>query len=486
MADRVRPVPEGRLMTHDLVLRNALVVAPGGVFQGGVAVDGEQITTLGASSALGSARREIDLEGKILLPGLFDPHIHFGVGDQIGEDSMIEDFLHDTKDCLLGGVTTIATTTLFGRRALPKLFHQSLRCGEAHSWCDFKVTCIVATPDQARQIPLVANEGGVSFKFLAGYIGEQAESIGMDPQGITPALFHEACEQLRRAGSPTFAAIHAEDPYVRGILVDRLRESGRADKLVAWAESSPEWSESAQIYSYGLIADDLGVPFYPVHVSSQHTVETIKRLQADGMNIVGETLTCFLATTAPELDAAQLGAKAKIQPPIRFARDKERLWRGIGDETISVVGTDSLCYSASFKEEPDFWDCRVGVNLQVADTLPLLFDEGINRGRIDLPTLARVASENAFKLYGLFPQKGAISIGSDADLVVVDPEREVTLGVDRMRSRADYSLWEGRRVRGAPVMTFLRGELVMQDGEIVAEQPSGRFVPQVSQPNRPS
>src|SRR2546423_7342247 len=290
-------------MAHDMVLKNALVVAPSGVFHGGVAIDGAEIVALGASSTLGAARREIDLDGKLLLPGLYDPHVHVGVCDRIGEESMVEHFLHSTKDCLVGGVTTIATTSLLGRTPLPELFAQALRCGRDHSWCDFKVTSVVGTAEQAHQIPVVAQPGGVSFKFFTGYIGEQAAGFGMDPQGITPALFHEACEQLRRCGAPTFPKIHAEDPYVRGILIDRLRRSGRADKLVAWAESSPEWAESVQIYTYGQVANELGVPLYPVHISAAHTVETVKRLKADGMNVVGETIACFLSATAPEMDA---------------------------------------------------------------------------------------------------------------------------------------------------------------------------------------
>ena len=197
---------------------------------------------------------------------------------------------------------------------------------------------------------------------------------------------------------------------MRGILIDRLRQTGRADELTAWAESSPEWAESVQVYTYGLIASQLGVPLYPVHISAAHTVETVKQLRSQGLNIIGETVACFLNTTAPEMDAKGMGAKAKIQPPIRFNKDKERLWRGIQEGTLSVVGTDSLTYSGSFKTDGDFWDCRVGINLQVADTLPLLFDEGVNTGRIDLVTLAKVLSENAAKLYGVYPKKGALTL----------------------------------------------------------------------------
>ncbi len=469
-------------MAHDVILKNALVVTPGGVIHGGVAIAGEEIVAVAATSQLGAARREIDCDGKIILPGCFDPHVHFGVGDRFGDETMVEDFLHDTKDCLIGGVTTIATTTLFGAEPLAELFQRALRCAADHSWCDYKITTVVSTAEQVREIPTIAAAGGVSHKFFTGYAGEQAKAFGMNPEGITTDLFHAACETLARCGPPTFPAIHAEDPYVRGVLVDRLRRMGRVDKLVAWAESSPEWAESLQVYTYGLIAHALGVPLYPVHIHAAHTVDTLKRLHAEGLNLIGETVSCFLLTTAHEMDAKGMGARAKIQPPIRFERDRERLWQGLREGTISIVGTDSTPYTAQYKESVDFWDCRVGVNLQMADTLPLLFDEGVNKGRIDLVTLAKVLAENAAKTYGIYPEKGAVAVGSDADLVVLDPEKEVNLGLGRMRSRADYSLWEGRRVRGIPVMTFLRGELVMQDGEVVGTRPRGQFVGQVIKP----
>ncbi len=195
-------------------------------------------------------------------------------------------------------------------------------------------------------------------------------------------------------------------------------------------------------------------------------------LKAQGLPIVAETIAYFLSTTAPEMDAKGAAAKGKIQPPIRFDKDRERLWRGIREGTLSVVDTDSLTYSAGFKESGDFCDCRVGVNMQVADTLALLFHEAINRRGIDLVTLARVLSENAALMYGIYPRKGAIAVGSDADLVLLDQDKELTLGRHRYRGRCDYSLWDGRTVKGAPVMTFLRGKLVMENGEVIGDKGS--------------
>src|SRR5260370_39339068 len=168
------------------------------------------------------------------------------------------------------------------------------------------------------------------------------------------------------------------------------------------------------------------------------------------------------------------GGKGKMQPPIRVQTARERLGGGIKDGPLSVIGTDRLTYSASFKERGDFWDCRVGVNNQVADTLALIFDEAVNRRGIDLVTIARALSENAARMYGIYPKKGVIAVGSDADLVVVDPEAEVTLGRHRYRGRTDYSLWEGRKLTGTPVMTFLRGQLAMENGQMVGKKGFGQ------------
>jgi hypothetical protein len=187
-------------MSHDIILKNGLVVTPTGVIQGGVAIAGERIVAVGADATLGQAKRDIDVGGKIIFPGLFDPHVHFGVADKVGDDAMTEDFLHDTKDCLIGGVTTIATTTLIGRDPLLDLFERALRCGTGHSWCDFKITCVVNTLDQVQAIPATAKKGGVSYKFFTGYAGPQAEDFGMNREGITPAFSIRPASNFPAAG----------------------------------------------------------------------------------------------------------------------------------------------------------------------------------------------------------------------------------------------------------------------------------------------
>lgn len=463
-------------MTHDLVFRNALVVTSTGLIRGSVAVDGHVITHVGADASVAPGRREVDLAGKILFPGVVDPHTHFGIGDTQDEDTQTTDFAVNSRDALVGGVTTIATTTLIGGASLNDLFDQTRTIGNEKSYCDFVVDSVFTQPSHIEEIPGLVARGGTGFKFFTGYIGEQAEGFGMNPDGIPPALFFEACEGIKKGRGAGFAKIHAEEPTVRGLLIDRLRKEEAPGKLMSWAETTPEWAESAQIYVYGNIASQLGVSFYPVHISTDRTLDTIRWMRSQGIGMTVETLALFLNATASEMDAKGMGAKAKIQPPLRHQADQDALWRGITDGTIKTIGTDTATFSSKYKTGADFWDCRVGVNVQLADTIALMMTNGVHEGRIDLVQLAKLLSENAAKQYGLYPRKGTIAPGSDADLVVIDPEKETVLGVERLKGNSDYSVWEGRPAKGIPVMTVLRGEVVMEDGEVVATRPSGKFV----------
>ncbi|MCQ9165473.1 dihydroorotase family protein [Arthrobacter sp. STN4] len=463
-------------MAHDLIFKNGVVVTPSGLVQGGVSIDGESITHVGSDDELGQGFREVNLDGRILFPGVMDPHTHFGCGDRWDEDTLVTDFTINSKDALIGGVTTVATTTLVGSDSLTGLYNQTKRAGTGRSYCDFVIDSVVTDRAGIDEIPSLIAQGASGFKFFTGYIGEQAEAFGMNPNGFPPALFFEACEAIRKGGRAGFAKIHAEEPTVRGLLVDRMRRSDAPATLMSWADTTPEWAESAQVYTYGMIASQLSVPFYPVHISTARTLDTIRWMRSQGTKMTIETLTLFLNATAQEMDARKLGGMAKIQPPLRHQADQDGLWDAVVDGTIQTIGTDTCTYSATYKTGADFWGCRVGVNIQFADTIALMMTNGVATGRIDLRTMARLLSENPAKRYGIYPQKGAITVGADADLVVIDPEREMTLGVDRLRGKSDYSVWEGTPAQGVPVLTTLRGNIVMEDGEITADEPKGMFL----------
>lgn len=464
-------------MPHDVLLRNALVVTPDAEQVADVALDGEHIAAIGPAGTLGTGRLEHDLSRKVLLPGMFDPHSHLGSGDDRDSAGLDRSFGLDTRDALIGGVTTIATTHVLGREPLPELIDRAVQAGTGRSCVDFKISSVLTTYEHLTQIPQAVERGSTSFKMYCGYCFEQAEKMGMNPAGMPPDMFWLAAEQIKALDTDAHLMIHAEEPHVRRMLAERYEREGQ-EGLVSWAEHSREWSESVQVYQYGVIAKELDVPMYVVHTSRGHTVDLIQRLQGEGYPIISETLVSYLATNAHELESRGLRYMGKIQPPIRYAEDTERLWKGIADGVVTIIGTDTIPYTSKYKSSQPFWKARPGLNIQWIDSLPLLYTHGVQEGRISLSTLARITSENPARRWGLFPKKGAIAVGSDADLVVVDPNKSLELGLARMRGGSDYSIWEGRTATAAPVMTWLRGRLVALDGEVIAE-PSGRHIPSI-------
>lgn len=461
---------------NDTIIKNGLVVTPTKIIEGGIAITGEKIVAVGENSTLGKGKQVIDVEGKIIFPGIFDPHIHLGNGDSVGYDAMREDFYLETKEMAVAGVTLFATTTLYGSGSIIEAFDKTLERGRENSFVDYKVTCCVSTEEQISEMREVAKRGCVDFKFFTGYRGEQAVALGMSEEGITLKDWFLACEELSRIGPPVFPKIHAEDPWIREILLTRIKQQERQDYLVAWAEHSPGYGENLQIYNLALIAHQFKIPLYIVHVSAKPSINLIQYLCSQKIKIIAETTPAFLCAHARELEAKKLGGRAKVQPPIRFQEDNMALWDAVEAGVITVIGTDTLPYTTKYKDSVGFWDVRVGLNSQVPSTIPLMFTEGFNRGRIDLNTMAKILSENAAKFYGIYPQKGAIQVGTDADVVIIDQNKESVLGAHLLRGKTDYSIWEGKPVKGMPVMTFLRGKMIARDGELLVDKPFGSHI----------
>ena len=453
---------------HELIIKNGLVVTPNKTFHGGIAINGGKITLVDRDDQLGRAQQQIDVGGKVIFPGMFDPHCHLGSGDERTWEYMRDSFAKDTQDCLIGGVTTIATTTVLKPDPLPENYRNTVKAGEGQSHVDFKITSVVTRDHHVSDIPEVMSMGCTSFKFYTGYCGCLAEKMGMNPEGIPPSTFYQACEFATKSGGRRpIMMIHAEEPTVRFMLADRFKQQGK-DSLLDWAAHSPEWSESVQVFQYGVVAKDFDIPLYVVHISKAHTIDFIQHLASQGYPIIGETLVGFLSTTAHDLVDRHVGIYGKIQPPIRYESDQERLWKSIEEGIVTAVGTDSIPYTSKYKDGRPFWDTRPGLNIQTLDSLPLLMTEGIHKGRIDYQTLASVTSEGPARHFGMYPQKGAIQTGSDADIVIIDPDKEFELGVERSKGNNNYSIWQGKRVKGMPIMTFLRGQLVAQEDEIVS------------------
>jgi dihydroorotase-like cyclic amidohydrolase len=461
----------------DLTLKNGIVVTPQGLVRGGLAVTDGVITMVGADAELPSATTEVDVAGKYLLPGLIDPHVHLGIGDDAGPAKLQRDFASESRDAALGGVTTMITTTLLGSEPRGEVAELALKAGNEHSVVDYRLTAVVTTREHLKEAPDLVKAGIRSFKFFLGYKGAQAESFGMSPAGISWDFFYEACEALGEAGARAFPTIHAEDPYVRDLLTERLRGTGKNLLLQTWLEASPNILEPMQIYPAAMVAHEVGVPVYVVHTSAWQSVDLIRDLKDKGWQVYGETLAAFLYWTAAEADAKERGATAKIQPPIRTSRDRDALWSGVLDGTLTSIGTDCQMYPHESRTG-DFWDARVGLGPGMATMLPAVYTAGVVSGRCTIEELVRVVCENTARRFDLYPQKGLLAPGADADIVVFDPTAQRRVEGRTLPSAAGYSLYDGEVLTGWPQQVYVRGNLVVSDGDVTAGAPIGRHVPQ--------
>ena len=396
----------------DLTIRNGVVVTPTGLVRGGLSATGGVITQIGSDAQLPAAATEVDAGGQVPAAGHHRPARAPRDRPRCrpGEAGPA-DFETESADAAAGGVTTMITTTLFGTESRGEVAEAAIATGNAHSLVDYRLTAVVTTREHLTEAADLVKLGLRSFKFFLGYKGAQAEGFGMNADGISWDFFYQACEALGEAGAKAFPTIHAEDPWVRDFLTERMRGSGRNGLLQRWLETSPNILEPMQIYPAALIAHEVGTPVYVVHTSAWQSVELIRDLKDKGWPVFGETLAAFLYWTAPEADARDKGAIGKIQPPIRLDRDRDALWTGVLDGTLTSVGTDCQMYPHSSRTEVDFWDAQVGLGPGMGTALAAVHTAGVLTGRATIEDLARVLSENTARRFDLYPQKGQLAVG---------------------------------------------------------------------------
>jgi dihydropyrimidinase len=473
-------------MTVDLVIKNGVVVGGRGTYVGGIAIDDGVIVAMGDDAHLPEAGETVDAGGKIIFPGAIDPHVHLGVGGDADEAKFEADFHSEPKAAATGGITsfvtnhehakgpsyitTTKTSTLNGREVT--LLDKAKAFGEAGSVLDFRFTGLPQNRAHLDEMPTMIEQGVTSFKFYPSYQGEEAADFGIErlDWDFIYAGF-ERLAQLRTDEVVPMAMVHCEEPYICAMIKERLKTEGRSG-LDAWADSRPAVAEAMQIWDVGMIAKDTGCRAYIVHTSSKVGTDTIEVLKSWNVDIVGETCTHYLTLTK----FAGLERWAKVNPPIREQEDQDRLWRALVEGTHEVVGSDDCGrYTREEKSQKDFWDAIPGFS-EMASTLTLLVSEGVNRGRLSWEQLAKVVSENAARYYAMYPRKGTLQIGSDGDVVLIDPDERWVIDGEKLNYSADFCIYEGREAVGRPVTTWVRGTRVVDHGEVVAEDGHGTYV----------
>ena len=456
---------------YDLVIRGGTIVTAGSLGIGDLGVAGEKIAQIGGEMR---GRQELDAHGKLVLPGGVDGHVHLTSPDDPapGLDLWVDDFCSGSRAAIAGGVTTLGNMT-FQRpgETLAGAIERELALAQHHAAVDFVLHPVLtwASPEVFQGIPQLAAEGHTSLKLFLPF------------EGLLEANASDILQAMRlAAANGMLALVHCEDGALLEWAADDLLARGRGSPH-HYAESRPDYAESAATERAIAMARATGASIYVVHLSSAVALAACRRARTSGLPVYVETRPLYLYLTR-ELFARPDGAKYTGAPPLREATDVQALWNGLHSGDIQCVGTDHAPWTLSQKLNPAL-DVRTACQgVAELETLrPMLYSEGVRGGRISLSRFVELTSTNPAKLLGMYPQKGTIAIGSDADLVVWDPaERRVVEGAT-MESRAGFSVYDGREVRGWPLYTISRGEVVLRPTpsgghEILAEPGRGRWV----------
>jgi dihydroorotase (multifunctional complex type) len=444
-------------MKADLLFHSGRVITHTGEFYGGVAVADGKIVSIGTRDALPSATREIDLDGRVLMPGVIDPHCHLGVNYDYDEDMRTE-----TAAAAAGGVTTVLLFIRNGDGSYIPFYADRKQRGEAQSTIDFGFHFGIQREDHIAEIPRIAAETGVqSFKCHMGY--EVGNPIGI--VSSTDAWVYGAMREAAKLPKGV-VSVHCENTDLVALLKNEMKQTGRQD-LPAYTESRPSFVEEEAIARMITLSELTGCPLYIVHTSVGRGPEMAAEARARGVDVTMETCPHYLLRTAYDPD---LGPTAKISPPLRDKVEQEGLWRGLLNGSIDTLGTDHVPF---VKTGGDLWSEKPGV-VSFGWELPLMLNFAVHEHGMSLSHLVRLNSYNPAKRFGLLPRKGILTVGADADLVVVDLDEERTV---EHPSGKGTCLYEGWKLRGWPTITVTRGRIVYENNEIDTDAPGyGRCV----------
>ena len=415
-----------------------------------------------------SVEKEIDAKGNIIFPGFIDPHVHF---DDPGFTER-EDFETGTRSAAAGGITTVIDMPC---TSIPPVitgqnFDYKLNIVKPKAYVDFAFWGGI-TPEQVE-----SGEYKKSLKELKdrGIVGVKFYTIsGMElyPRMSVPNM-DKAFRALKELD--LVCAIHAEDFYLVDYYSHLMQEMGREDPE-SWSEGRTNEAEPEAIWSVVGITEKVGNKLHIVHLSTKEGLNIIRWAKARGVDITTETCPQYLIFTAE--DFKKVGSILKIAPPLRKEEDREELWRGLKDGSIDFICTDHA--AGKYPEEkssPDIWKNYAGIpGTQLA--APTMLYYGYHRGKLSLSEIQKLMSENTARRYGLYPQKGAIKVGSDADFTIIDLDKKWMVEPSKLESKGKYSPFSGKRLKGKIYMTIVRGEMVYREDEgVIGKRGYGEFV----------
>ncbi|WP_020682193.1 dihydropyrimidinase [Marinobacterium rhizophilum] len=467
--------------SFDLVIRNGTVVTAADTSICDIAVRDGRIVAMG--EGLEAGREEIDASGQFVLPGGVDAHCHLdqpmGPGVQ-----MADDFESGTRSAACGGTTTVIPFAAQEKGASLKAAVEDYhRRANGKSCIDYAFHLIISDASQdvlVRELPELIEAGYTSFKIYMTY-----DDLKLDDRQILETL-----AVARREGAMTM--VHAENADCIAWLTETLEAIGHTAPRYH-ADARPSIVEREATHRAISLAELVDTPVLIVHVSGREAIEQIRWAQGRGLRVYGETCPQYLFLTAEDLDKDGFeGAKCVCSPPPRDKANQAGVWDGLENGVFQVFSSDH----APFRYDDDKGKKAAGDTAPfqyipngipgIETRLPLLFSEGVLGGRIDITRFVALTATNPARIYGLYPRKGTIAIGADADIAIWDPKVEWTIRNAELHHNVDYTPYEGMQLRGRPVTTISRGQVVWRNGQFKGTAGQGRFVPcERPQPARP-
>ena len=437
-------------VTADLVIHNGKVVSPDSVIDASVAIKDGTILSVGEPDAMPPARETLDAKGLHILPGAIDVHVHFRDPGYPHK----EDFASGTAAAAFGGVTTVFDMpNTIPPVGTPELLAAKHKMAAEKAHVDFGLYALLGedTIQHAAEMAKTA----IGFKLNMG------NTFGAIPSPDTGAML-EAFEVVAPTGKRV--SLHAETNEIMVRRELRMREAGRTDPL-AHIASRPAVVAVEAVSRAAILAEWTGARIHILHISSAEELRPLREAKARGVDITGETCPHYVLLSTD--DYARFAGVIRVNPPVREARNQEPLLAALGDGTIDCIATDHAPHSVEEKTRNDIWtvDCGFpGVETQ----MPLMLNE-VARGRYSVSDYVRWSAANPAKIWGLYPHKGVIQAGAHADLALVDLDREWTIDDAKLQSLSRITPFHGRKVKGLPIHTLVRGRFVMRDRALMKD-----------------
>lgn len=470
---------------YDTIITGGTLVIPYvGEVRGDVATRDGRIVAIADDLASADAEEKVEARGHAVLPGAVDSHYHLGIYRDITADAESE-----TTSSLVGGVTSVISYFRTGSHYLNRsgpyreIFPEVLAKVDGHSKVDYGFHLAPMSSEHIKEIPWLIDEMGVtSFKYYMFYKGFDLAAASQDAKAYTMAenydlghLFEimEAVAEAQKTRSGRLSvSLHCEQAELMRVFIERAKADKSISGLEEYSAARPPLTERLSVEEAGVLVDATGVNVNFLHLSSHLALDTaVDVVRRYGLHSNLETTVHHLALSYEDLDGKGLGGK--VNPPIRTRADNEALWDALRDGRIGTVASDHACCMEDSKGD-DLWPALPGFG-GTALLYPVLLSEGHHKRGISLDRIVQVASARPAQTFGVYGRKGTIAVGADADLTIVDLNKEQTVTAELCKSAQDHCPFEGVVVKGWPVTTISRGVAMMRDGEIADAFP-GRYL----------